>query len=88
MAGERECRTCRSTHARANPRALYTSHTLGTSSARAARDQHLHAQEAPERQRPQVPDDLDRPLEIAVLDRGDVREIVVALRLRRRAASE
>ena len=46
---------------------------------RAAREAHLESQEAAKRQRPQMPHDLERPLRIAILDRGDVREIVVPL---------
>ena len=56
------------------------SHTLGTSSAVPFAISDLDAQEAAERQRAQVPDDFERLLEIAELDRGDVGEVVVALR--------
>src|SRR5689334_13437260 len=43
-------------------------------------EQRLQPQEAAVRQRAQMPDDLDRPVHVAVLDRRDVDEIVVPLR--------
>ena len=77
VAAERECRTCRSIRARANPRPCNTGHTLSASSGAPFGELGFEPQEAAVRERAQVPDDVDRLLGIAELDRGDVREIVV-----------
>src|SRR5687767_10886119 len=40
----------------------------------------LHSQKTTERKRPKMPYDFDRLVEIPILDRGDVAQVVVALR--------